>query len=236
MPEEVNRVLVDHVSDLLLAPTDTAVANLRREGITRGVHQVGDVRVDVLRGLVDAARPRLAGLFAREDVHLKAGQPFALATIHRAANTDSRERLAALMAALESLPLPVVLPVHPRLAKMLQTFGLRFARCGNVYDLEPVGFLDMLALLDACRIVITDSGGLQKEAYMLHRPAVTVRDSTEWVETVESGWNRLSDVTPSALDASVSAALTAPPAQHPDFYGTPGVSERIVSLLVQGPE
>jgi UDP-GlcNAc3NAcA epimerase len=236
MPEEVNRVLVDHISDLLLAPTDAAVANLQREGLTRGVQLVGDVRVDVLRGLIDRARARLAGVLAREGVPLKPGEPFALATIHRAANTDDRGRLRALVAALDSLPLPVVLPVHPRLAKMLKAGGLNFKPGGSVYDIAPLGFLDLLALLDGCRLVITDSGGLQKEAYMLRRPCVTVRDTTEWVETVASGWNRLSDVTPGALGAAVSAALAPPPDAHPEFYGTPGVTRRIVALLAHGRE
>jgi UDP-GlcNAc3NAcA epimerase len=122
-----------------------------------------------------------------------------------------------------------VLPVHPRLRKMMETFGLRFS--DNVRGIDPVGFLDMLALLDACQIVITDSGGLQKEAYLLRRPTVTVRDTTEWVETVHAGWNRLSEPDLPAFMAAVAQARQAPPADHPDFYGTYGVSERICQVL-----
>lgn len=227
MPEEVNRVLTDHLSKVLFPPTQAAVDNLKREGITNGVVLVGDVRVDVLLGMVERARQRTTALLS--EIRLAAGQPFALATIHRASNTDSLERLSEIVHTMSALDLPVVLPVHPRLRKMMTTFDLYFD--SNVRTIEPVGFLDMLALLDACEIVITDSGGLQKEAYMLRRPAVTVRDTTEWVETVHSGWNRLCEPDRAAFMAAVAAARQPPPAQHPDFYGTPGVSGRIVDAL-----
>jgi UDP-GlcNAc3NAcA epimerase len=229
MPEEVNRVLTDHISDLLFAPTQAAVDNLAREGITRGVQLVGDVRVDVLLGVVDKARGQQARLYAQTG--LSAGEPFALATIHRASNTDDRQRLQAIAEVMSTLEIPVVLPVHPRLRKMMKEFSFQFS--GNVRAIDPVGFLDMVALLDACEIVITDSGGLQKEAYMLRRPCVTVRDTTEWVETVESGWNRLCEPTPAEFKAAVEDARGEPPAEHPDFYGAPGVSERICEALEQ---
>lgn len=225
MPEEVNRVMTDHISTLLLPPTQAAVDNLAKEGITQGVKLVGDVRVDVVTQTVPRARgeqPRLL-----DQTKLKAGEPFALATIHRASNTDDPVRLKAIVEAFNTLELPVVLPVHPRLGKMMTEFGLAFG--GNVRTLEPIGFLEMIALLDACRIVVTDSGGLQKEAYMLHRPGVTVRDTTEWIETVHSGWNRLTE--PEDFKSAVTAALAPPPADHPDFYGAVGVGERIVDAL-----
>jgi UDP-GlcNAc3NAcA epimerase len=225
MPEEINRVMTDHLSSLLLAPTQVAVDNLKREGITAGVRLVGDVRVDVLMGMVDKARTRRAALFAQTG--LRDGQPFALATIHRASNTDDRDRLRQIVDAFNTLDLPVVLPVHPRLRKMLSEFGYQFS--GNVRAIEPIGFLDMVALLDAGQIVITDSGGLQKEAYMLRRPCVTVRDTTEWIETVHSGWNRLCE--PEAFKAAVAEALRPSPSDHPAHYGTPGVSDRIVDAL-----
>ncbi len=225
MPEEINRILTDHISDLLLAPTAVAVANLGREGITRGVFNVGDVRVDVLAAFVPKARDRQPELLAR--CGLARGQPFALATIHRASNTDDPARLGAIAAAFEQLDVPVVIPVHPRLDKMLRLAGITLGR--SVRKVEPLGFLDMLALLDACEVVVTDSGGLQKEAYMLRRPCVTVRDATEWTETVESGWNRLS--TAAGLSAAVELARRSPPEHHPDLYGAPGVSERLVDAL-----
>jgi UDP-GlcNAc3NAcA epimerase len=230
MPEEINRVITDHISNLLFVPTQAAVDNLRQEGITDGVRVVGDVRVDVLLGMVERARERRGALLA--ELRLTDREPFALTTIHRASNTDDLNKLRAIVGALNGLELPVVLPVHPRLRKMMSTFDLAFN--DNVRATEPLGFLDMIALLDACQIVITDSGGLQKEAYMLRRPAVTVRDTTEWVETVASGWNRLCE--PDAPDfeqfrAAIHAARAEPPHVHPDFYGTYGVSERIVAAL-----
>jgi UDP-N-acetylglucosamine 2-epimerase len=227
MPEEVNRVLTDHLSTMLFAPTRVAVDNLAREGITEGVRLVGDVRVDVLLGIVDKARVRQSRLLA--DTRLAKGESFALATIHRASNTDDRARLKGIVEVMSTLEIPVVLPVHPRLRKMMGAFDFQFS--GNVRAIEPLGFLDMVALLDACQLVITDSGGLQKEAYMLRRPCVTVRDTTEWVETVAAGWNRLCEPTPAEFKAAVTEARSTPPAEHPDFYGAPGVSERICDAL-----
>jgi UDP-GlcNAc3NAcA epimerase len=225
MPEEVNRILTDHVSDLLLAPTAVAVANLAHEGITRGVTNVGDVRVDVLAAFLPKARERQSELLTR--CGLARDQRFALATIHRASNTDEPARLGAIVTAFSQFDLPVVIPVHPRLEKMLRVANITFGK--SVRTVEPLGFLDMLALLDACQVVVTDSGGLQKEAYMLSRPCVTVRDSTEWTETVESGWNRMTS--PADLAAAVAAAQGSLPEHHPDLYGAPGVSERVVDAL-----
>ncbi len=228
MPEEINRVMTDHLSNMLFPPTQAAVDNLKKEGITEGVKLVGDVRVDVVMDTVPRARKEQHKLFAQTG--LKAGEPFALATIHRASNTDDRTRITDIVAAFNTLDLPVVLPVHPRLKKMMGEFDLKFS--GNVRPIEPIGFVDMIALLDACKIVVTDSGGLQKEAYMLRRPGVTVRDTTEWVETVQSGWNRLTE--PADFKAAVAEALKPPPESHPDFYGAPGVCDRIVDALEIG--
>jgi UDP-N-acetylglucosamine 2-epimerase len=227
MPEEINRVVTDHISDILFAPTQIAVENLKNEGIAQGVHLVGDVRVDVLHGFVEqtwARQPHLLDKF-----ELQPGEPFALVTIHRASNTDDCQRLTRIVEALNQVDLAVLLPVHPRLRKMLETFGLHFAP--HVRTTEPLGFLDLIAMLDACGVVITDSGGLQKEAYMLSRPTVTLRNTTEWIETVDAGWNRLCE--PETLTAAVATARGTPPAAHPDFYGTHGVSERMVDILEQ---
>ena len=227
MPEEVNRVVTDHISQLLFAPTDSAVTNLANEGITEGVHQVGDVRVDILQEMAARSDERQAGL--RQRIGLAEGVPFALTTIHRPANTDDPARLGAIVDVLNALDLAVVLPIHPRLRKLMDTHGLKFSE--NVRVIDPVGFLDMVALLQACEIVITDSGGLQKEAYLLHRPTVTVRDSTEWIETVHAGWNRLCEPEHDAFMAAVAEARGSRPATHPDFYGAPGVNERIMTIL-----
>lgn len=223
MPEEINRVMTDHLSSILFAPTSIAVSNLKREGITSGVHHVGDVRVDLLAGLVARARAVWSAFI--NDLP----PTFALATIHRASNTDDQLRLAAIVQAFNRLEIPVVLPVHPRLKKMLEVHHLAFD--ANVRVIEPVGFLAMIALLDACALVITDSGGLQKEAYMLRRPTITLRDTTEWMETVEAGWNRLCE--PLDLREVLYVVRKDIPEEHPDYYGAPGVSERICDVLAE---
>jgi len=225
MPEEINRVVTDHLSQLLLAPTQVAVDNLKREGITKGVELVGDVRVDVMQHLLARAHSRAQALLS--PFGLTHGDRFALATIHRASNTDDEGRLRAILKAMGGLDLPVVLPVHPRLGKMAEQFGLSFP--SNLCRLPPVGILDMVALIDACGIVVTDSGGLQKEAYLLGRPAATLRNTTEWVETIKAGWNRLCE--PETLANTVSAMLSQSMPEHPPLYGEVGVGERIVRQL-----
>lgn len=186
MPEEINRVVTDHVSTLLFCPTRTAVANLAAEGIREGVCSVGDVMYDATLHARDQAR-RSSELFERYG--LRAGE-FALATVHRAENTDDRTALARVIEYLNDAAETeaVVLPVHPRTRQAAESHGLAF---GALTLLPPAGFLDMAALLDACTRVFTDSGGLQKEAYFHGKPCVTLRSETEWTETVECGWNRL---------------------------------------------
>jgi UDP-GlcNAc3NAcA epimerase len=227
MPEEINRVITDHISSILFAPTQTAVENLAKEGITQNVQLIGDVRVDLILGLADRAHQRQPALMQR--IGLDDSQNFALTTIHRASNTDDPERLCAIVESLNRMDFAVVLPMHPRLFKMVETARLTFA--DHVRTIEPVGLLDMVALLDGCKIVITDSGGLQKEAYLLRRPAVTVRNTTEWTETVFSGWNRLCEPDWEHFSAAVTEACGAAPIEHPDFYGKLGVSQRIVDQL-----
>ncbi|MDQ6914343.1 MAG: UDP-N-acetylglucosamine 2-epimerase (non-hydrolyzing), partial [Actinomycetota bacterium] len=210
MPEELNRVLTDHLSTLLLCPSQTAVDNLRREGVDGGVELVGDVMVDVA-GLVG---PR-----ARERTDVLEGwgvEPggFALVTAHRAGNVDDPARLERLVALLAALPLPAAFPMHPRTRSRLESFGLleRLEAAGHVRLGPPVGYLEFSALLQHARAVLTDSGGVQKEAYLAGVPCVTLRDTTEWVETVAAGWNRLVD-----LDArGALAAMERPvPEAHP---------------------
>jgi UDP-GlcNAc3NAcA epimerase len=186
MPEEINRVLTDHVSTLLFCPTVLAVDNLAREGIATGVHHVGDVMYDAMRDAVVRAR-EISTICSRLDL-----QPggYALATVHRAENTDTRDDLARALDFLKShaKERPVVLPLHPRTRKAAARFGLDF---DGLLIVDPVDYLDMSALLDGCAMILTDSGGLQKEAYFHRKPCVTMRGETEWAETVEAGWNRL---------------------------------------------
>lgn len=186
MPEEVNRVVADHVSALLFCPTQTAVANLAVEGITKGVHAVGDVMFDTTLAAVKRAEGRSIII---ETLGLKP-QGYAVATIHRAENTDDPERFARVIAWLETAAreTPIVMPVHPRTRKLLASRGLAPA---GLTLIDPIGYLDMARLLSQSSAVFTDSGGLQKEAYFHRVPCVTLRDETEWVETIDAGWNRL---------------------------------------------
>ncbi|MBE2185001.1 MAG: UDP-N-acetylglucosamine 2-epimerase (non-hydrolyzing) [Anaerolineae bacterium] len=225
MPEETNRVLSDHVSTMLFCPTETAVANLAREGITANVHLVGDVMVDAL--LQNRARASRAMLAAEG---LQAGGYF-LATIHRAGNTDDPGKLKGILEAFAHFAdRPVVLPAHPRLRNALEQSDLMVSP--NVRLVPPVGYLDMLGLTQSARLVLTDSGGLQKEAYILGTPCVTLREETEWVETIELGWNRLAGSDRARIIAAVEAALASAPENHPDVYGDGAASERVVNHLM----
>ena len=186
MPEEINRILTDHASDLLLCPTRAAVANLATEGIERGVHHVGDVMHDATLAARDRAEARSDVL---ERLELEPGG-FALATVHRAENTDDPARLAELVAYLRDAgrERPVVLPLHPRTRGALERHGIA---TDGILVTDPVGYLDMQRLLAGAALVLTDSGGVQKEAYFHRTPCVTLREETEWTETIEAGWNRL---------------------------------------------
>lgn len=186
MPEEINRILTDHCSDLLLCPTETAVENLRREGLAKGVFLTGDVMVDSQRDCLRIAEQRSSAL---SDRGLEPGG-YALATVHRAANTDDPARLKGIAGALEEIG-DVVFPCHPRTEKYLRQLGIWDRLSRRVKIIEPVGYLDMLMLERHARLILTDSGGVQKEAYLLGVPCITLRDETEWVETVEDGWNVL---------------------------------------------
>lgn len=186
MPEEINRVVADHVSTLLFCPTRSAVDNLAREGIVAGVHAVGDVMFDTTLAAIERSGERSRIV---EALGL-APQSYAIATIHRAENTDDAECFARVVAWLEAAARerPIIMPVHPRTRKLFDARGLAPE---GVVLIDPVGYLDMARLLHDAAAVFTDSGGLQKEAYFHRVPCVTLRDETEWVETIEAGWNRL---------------------------------------------
>ena len=186
MPEEINRVVADHLSDLLFCPSDTAVNNLAAEGISRNVHQVGDVMLDVLNWARRRASASPDTILER--LGLKQGR-YVLATVHRSENTDATWRLSSILAAFNSLEEPVVFPIHPRTRRVIAEAG--FVLEPHVRLIDPLGYLDMVTLSASARLILTDSGGLQKEAYWLGVPCVTLRDETEWVETVQAGWNTL---------------------------------------------
>ena len=226
MPEELNRVLTDHVSDLLLCPSQTAVANLARERPHGAVELVGDVMVDVALRFGPAARERTDVLAA----HCVTSGDFVLATAHRAGTVDDPARLTRLVELLLAVAHPLVLPLHPRTRARLVDAGMleRLLDAPRVTVVAPLGYLEFTALLHHARAVLTDSGGVQKEAYLARVPCVTLRDTTEWVETVDAGWNALVD-----LDAAAAlAALERPaPSEHPPLYGDGRAGERVVAAL-----
>ncbi len=224
MPEETNRVLTDHISDLLLCPSQTAVDNLAAEGITDGVHLVGDVMFDALMYAVKRAETESHIL---ETLGLQA-KHYLLATVHRAENTDDPAKLRAIFDAFEAIDEPIVLPLHPRTAKMLDKFNLK-PESRNLKLIEPVGYLDMATLTQSARMVITDSGGLQKEAYWLGVPCITLRRDTEWLETVEAGWNVLIGADGSRLVDAVREFAT--PNAHPPLYGDGSAGSRVVGEI-----
>lgn len=224
MPEELNRVLTDHLSSLLLAPSDTAVENLRREHVAGAVEQVGDVMVDVAMLIQPRAR-------ADDGAPARLGAPaggFVLATAHRAGNVDDPARLRALVTLLRGVEGPVVLPLHPRTRARLEAEGLLDELARDVTITAPLGYLDFTALLVRSRAVLTDSGGVQKEAYLAGVPCVTMRDTTEWVETVDVGWNVLVDLD---LDRARAALAAAPPPARPELYGDGEAGARVVASL-----
>ncbi|MCX6410290.1 MAG: UDP-N-acetylglucosamine 2-epimerase (non-hydrolyzing) [Actinobacteria bacterium] len=227
MPEEQNRVITDHLSDVLLCPTQQAVDNLTREGVTKGVHLVGDVMYDACRAFA-ALAAKQPGAVGRG---LKPGG-YVLVTIHRAAATDTPEALSAMVEVLTSLGAPAIFPVHPRTRAKLEAAG-RWDELQSVPGLimaRPAGYLDFTALLMQAQAVITDSGGVQKEAYFHGIPCITLRDTTEWVETVDGGFNRLTGM--DAAKVAEAMADLSMPDERPQYYGDGHAADAIVRALV----
>jgi len=228
MPEEQNRVTTDHLSELLFCPTPVAVDNLAREGVTAGVHMVGDVMLDAALLFADAAANRPGA----EAYGLTPGS-FILVTVHRAAATDTTEALASLLQVLTALPGPALFPVHPRTRAKLEAAGLWDAasRIPDVQLVPPVGYLDFTRLLTQAGAVVTDSGGVQKEACLHRIPCITLRDTTEWTETVTNGFNILTGL--DAARVATAVATASIPATAPDLYGDGHASERIAELIAR---
>jgi UDP-GlcNAc3NAcA epimerase len=226
MPEETNRVLTDHVSDLLLAPSRVAAQNLARESVAGTVDVVGDVMADVARVLAPRARADDEPL-ARAGV---AAGEYVLATAHRAGTVDDPQRLGRLVELLLGIEPPVVLPLHPRTRARLEAAGLLARLAAGTIVLPPLGYLAFTALLTRARAVLTDSGGVQKEAYLAGVRCVTLRDSTEWVETVEAGWNVLVDLDPAAARAALERAA---PVERPELYGDGHAAGRVVAAMAR---
>jgi UDP-GlcNAc3NAcA epimerase len=227
MPEELNRTLTDHASDLLLCSTDTAMANLERENAPGEPHLVGDVMADVSLAFRDIAAERSTVL---ADLGLaRAG--YLAVTAHRAGNVDRPERLARLVELLAALPAAtgcrVIFPAHPRTRDRLEG-TLLIERLADVELIPPLGYLDFLELARNARAILTDSGGVQKEAYLLGVPCVTLRDTTEWVETVDAGWNTLVDLD---REAALAALERTPPVERPELYGGGRAAERVCDVV-----
>ena len=229
MPEEVNRILTDRISNVLYCPTDTAVSNLESEGFENydcRIVQCGDVMEDAALYYADQARECSTVL---DDQGLATGE-FHLCTLHRAENTDDPDRLQELVAGLNALSrkYTIVLPLHPRTRIALEKQGLSL----DARLIQPVGYLDMIALLDGASVVLTDSGGLQKEAYFFNKYCVTMRDQTEWVETVEHGFNVLVGADREKLVAAVDQASGKPFVRNVELYGGGRAAERIADDLI----
>ncbi len=228
MPEELNRVLTDHASDLLLCSTEVAMTNLEREGVIGETHLVGDVMADVSLAFRGPAQERSAVL----ERHGLEPSGYVLATAHRAGTVDDPGNLRLLVELLENLPLPCVLPLHPRTAARLDAAGLRERLdrpAAGVLVLPPLGYLDFTKLAMHARAILTDSGGVQKEAYLLGVPCVTLRERTEWTETVDAGWNTLVGLDREAALAALSAP--PPPGERPELYGGGRAAQRIGEVL-----
>jgi UDP-GlcNAc3NAcA epimerase len=227
MPEEINRLVADRLADRHLCVSQTAVRNLAAEGITTSACWVGDVMLDAMLANRPLAR-------RRSDVLNRLGltsKRYALVTVHRAANTDDPARLGGIVAALNRAPEPVIFPAHPRTRKALERGGFEFA--AHVRLIEPVGYFDMMVLEENARLIATDSGGVQREAYFLGVPCLTLRDETEWHETVMAGWNRLVGVEPERVLAEWTTFT--PPAGQPPLFGDGTAGERIARNVTESP-
>jgi len=235
MPEEQNRVLTDHISSILFCPTETAVNNLKSEGILKNVYNVGDVMCDAVlyysRNLEQQPLQyyidRLKGIYEQKKC---IDEKWYLSTIHRAENTDNIEKIAEIIDALQELPFMVIFPVHPRIKKMIRELKLK-KDYSNIYFVEPMGYLDMLYFTKHAEKAITDSGGLQKETYILETPCITVREQTEWVETLEGNHNILTrsiknDILDSVLNTEVSK-------EKKDYYGVGDAAEKISGIIMR---
>jgi UDP-N-acetylglucosamine 2-epimerase len=228
MPEEHNRVLTDHCADFLFCPTQTAVNNLEHEGITRGVQLVGDTMFDALLQFGQIAEQR-STILERLDL---APKTFLLATVHRAYNTDDPDTLKGILAGLLELSETVVFPVHPRTREKIsqqKTFSAALAG-SNLRMIEPVGYLDMLTLERHSRLILTDSGGMQKEAFLFGVPCVTLRPETEWIETVEAGWNVIAGTQRDQIVRTVTE-YKWPTRKPPSVFGDGQAGQKIVAHL-----
>lgn len=226
MPEEINRILTDHCSDILFCPTQNAVNNLKREGITENVFLTGDVMVDSLLFNKEIAEKKSSIL---NDLGIKSNN-YIIATIHRASNTDNKRNLQNIVEALQELNEDIIFPVHPRTKKLLKNYNLYDSLKSSVILTEPLGFFSFIKIMSHAKMVLTDSGGVQKEAYILKVPCITLRENTEWIETVEDGWNILVS---SEKDKIISMVKEFTPSikMHRARFGNGNAGQKISAIL-----
>lgn len=224
MPEEINRVVIDHIADVLFCPTEASVHNLSQEGLHAGVYRVGDVMYDAILYNEQLAQRKSTIL---QEMNLTP-RGYLVATVHRAENTENATRLREILEALSALKEKVIFPVHPRTQQAIQQLGFAFP--GHVSCIQPLSYFDMLMLTKNARLILTDSGGLQKESFLLKTPCVTLREETEWVETVQAGWNVLVGADRGRVTYAVRHFN--PPTEYPrDLYGDGQASQKIVRIL-----
>lgn len=226
MPEEINRIVADAVSDLHLCVSHTAVEHLKKEGISSSVHWVGDVMYDALLENLPHAWQK-SHIIEKLDLLPKG---YALVTIHRSATTDEPKNLAKVVEILNNVSEPVIFPVHPRTRQALSRIDAHFPP--NVRLIEPVGYYDMMMLEENSRLIATDSGGVQREAYFLGIPCLTLRDETEWVETVDVGWNKLVGIQPEQVLQEWTTF--SPPEEHPAIFGDGHAAKKIATIINAG--
>ena len=225
MPEEINRVLTDHISALLFCPSDNSKGNLKREGITEGVHVVGDVMLDALEESRSAAEKHSKIL---TQLGLKKGE-YQLLTIHRPSNTDNKQNLKNIIEAIGGSEVRTVFPAHPRTSKLMKDFGMNEDFPSNITVTKPLGHMDTVWLEANAKRVLTDSGGIQKEAYLLGVPCITLRETTEWVDTINANWNILVGADPARITNAI--ASFDPTGYRKKIFGPPGASARIANLI-----
>ncbi len=224
MPEEINRVLTDHASDLLFVPTQTAVNHLKKEGISQGVFLVGDVMYDVLKQSLPLAKK--SQILKTLSIQPK---EYYLATIHRPSNTDTTENLSTITKALSSADKQVIFPIHPRTKHFIKEHELERSIGQNVKMIPPVSYFDFLWLEQNAEKILTDSGGIQKESYLLKVPCITLRENTEWVETIQDGWNILVGTDKEKIRDAIENFN--PTGVQRDLFGTGDASTKIVKIL-----
>lgn len=220
MPEEQNRILTDHISKLLFTPTDTATVNLKQEGIVTGVHNTGDVMFDAILNFSEIAKNKSRILNNIDGEYI-------LTTIHRAENTNNIDRLKNIIGALNECGEKIILPLHPRTKGYIENYGLVFNE--NISIIEPVGYLDMLLLEKNSKKIVTDSGGIQKEAFFMNKPCITLRDETEWVETVENGWNVIVGADKAKILHNIKNFK--PENKRINYFGDGNAAQKIVDIL-----